>query len=174
MAGIRAIRRTTRVSRVTGLNDDVRWRYVARPYCFIFRQSVTVLIFSASGASVLFPRKCSSARSSITRSCSCRSKLSFDACCCGFCEISGGSSRGLMVSPRATMTARSIACSSSRTLPERTRRSPIEGNRNESTTRDRWFIPQPGGAAGAVVAKASCSVQVVRAKHLLHTTESAA
>jgi nucleotide-binding universal stress UspA family protein len=31
-----------------------------------------------------------------------------------------------------------------------------------------------GSVAGAVAAKAPCSVQVVRAKHLLHTTESAA
>ena len=31
-----------------------------------------------------------------------------------------------------------------------------------------------GSVAGAVVAKAPCSVQVVRAKHLLHETESAA
>jgi nucleotide-binding universal stress UspA family protein len=31
-----------------------------------------------------------------------------------------------------------------------------------------------GSVAGAVVAKAPCSVQVVRAKHLLHTIESAA
>jgi nucleotide-binding universal stress UspA family protein len=31
-----------------------------------------------------------------------------------------------------------------------------------------------GSVAGAVVAKAPCSVQVVRAKHLLHSTESGA
>jgi len=47
-----------------------------RPYCFIFRQSVTVLILSASAAFRRLPRNLSSARSIITRSCSCRSSVS--------------------------------------------------------------------------------------------------
>jgi hypothetical protein len=44
-------------------------RYAPSPYCFILRHSVTVLIFSASAAWRRFPRKRSSARSIMARSC---------------------------------------------------------------------------------------------------------
>ena len=43
--------------------------YAPRPYCFILRQSVTVLIFRASAAWRRLPRKRSSARSIMARSC---------------------------------------------------------------------------------------------------------
>jgi hypothetical protein len=45
-------------------------RYVPRPYCFILRQSVTVLILRASAAWRRLPRNFSRARSIMTRSCS--------------------------------------------------------------------------------------------------------
>ena len=44
-------------------------RYAPTPYCFILRQSVTELIFSASAAWRRLPRKRLSARSIMTRSC---------------------------------------------------------------------------------------------------------
>jgi hypothetical protein len=43
--------------------------YAPSPYCFILRHSVTVLIFNASAAWRRFPRKRSSARSIMARSC---------------------------------------------------------------------------------------------------------
>jgi len=55
--------------RKAGLQDE-------RPYCFIFRQSVTVLIFSASAARRRLPPNFSRARSIMTRSCSCKSSVS--------------------------------------------------------------------------------------------------
>lgn len=72
-----------RSGRVPFRNEGCRFRmkwepaaYATRPYCFILRQRVTVLILRASAASFRFPRKRSSARSIVARSCAWRSRLS--------------------------------------------------------------------------------------------------
>ena len=64
-----------------------------RPNCFIFRQSVTVLMLSASAALRRFPPNRSSARSMEARSCSCRSSVSSPGRRRDFCVTSGGRSR---------------------------------------------------------------------------------
>ena len=91
--------------------------YATSPYCFILRQSVTVLIFSASAAWRRFPPK--PLERALDHGAFLRLKV--EAVVAGrwrvFCDTSGGSSRTLMLVPWATMTARSMACSSSRTLP---------------------------------------------------------
>ena len=51
-----------------------RFGQASRPYCFILRQSVTALIFSASAVYCRRPRKCLSARAIVVRSWAWRSK----------------------------------------------------------------------------------------------------
>ena len=84
---------------------------------FIFRQSVTVLISSAAAACRRLPLYRSSARWMSSRSWA--RKLSvLPAIDASFrCEISGGSSRMVIPARGARITARSMACSSSRTFP---------------------------------------------------------
>ena len=58
-----------------------------RPNCFIFRQSVTVLMLSASAAWRRFPLNRSSARSMEVRSCSRKSRVSSPGRRRAFCVI---------------------------------------------------------------------------------------